>query len=136
MIRIEIDSDGTNDGIKHFEMKGNHERVIEECGIALYNIIYAFQKQYRDIEYPNTEFDYIVNVREYFQKMMDCAELNAAGFEHDESKGDLSEDDFQQLESMHDSTLIFLNEGEEEPPEIDKLFMDVRYRNPDELDGE
>jgi hypothetical protein len=131
MIRIEIDSDGTKDGIKHFEMKGTHERVIEECGIALYNIIYAFKKQYRDIEYPNTDFEYIGNVREYFQKIMDCAEMNAAGFDYDESKGDLSEDEIQQLDSLHNSYLIFLNDGKEEPPEVDKLFMDVRYKKPD-----
>lgn len=34
MIRIEIDQiDDITDGIKHFEMKGIHEKVIEECGV-------------------------------------------------------------------------------------------------------
>lgn len=127
MIRIEIDSDG----IKHFEMKGTHETVIDECCMALYNIIYAFEKQYRDIEYPNTDCDYIGKVKGCFQEIMDCAELNAAGLHYDESKGDLSKDESQELDSLHDSCLIFLNEGEEDPPEIDKLFMDVRYKKPD-----
>lgn len=132
MIRFEIDNiigDDSHDGIKHFEMKGTHEKVIEECGMALYCIIYGFEKQYKDIE-DKTGYIYIGNVREYFKNIMDLAELNAAGFHYDYEKGDLSEDEIQKLDSLFDNCLVFLSESEKEPPEIDKLFMDVRYKNP------
>ena len=135
MIRIEfdidkIDSGDLENGIKHFEMKGTHKKVVEECCIALYSIIYAFKRQYSEIE-NKTGYVHGLNVGELFKNIIDTVELSAAGFHYDKSTGDLSEDPRDTLDSLFDNCLVFLSESEKEPPEIDKLFMDVRYRKPD-----
>ena len=130
MIRIEIDSNGEkNDRIKDFVLNGNHDIVIKEIGTALYSIIYEFARQYRDIEYPNTDYDYMGKLKKYFTEIADLAEMNANGF--DINGNDLQEDLVKGLESMYYSSRIFLNGGTKEPPETNEIFMDVRYKKPD-----
>lgn len=132
MIRIELDIDKIDNGdLKdgmHFEMKGTHKKVIEECGIALCSIIYAFKRQYSEIE-NKTGYVHGLNVGEHFKNVIDIAELFAAGY--DPRKSDSPEDPRDTLDSLFDNFLVFLSESEKESPEIDKLYMNVQYRKLD-----